>query len=149
MTIADFLSPADVLVGLRPQGKRALLEHLSRRAAETLALSADDLLTALLHREELGSTGVGEGVAIPHARFEALTHAHGILARLREPIPFGAVDDRPVDLVFLLVLPAGTPAGHLNALATVARRLRDRDIAAAMRHAKDATALAALAREGV
>lgn len=149
MTIADFLAPADVLVGLRSQNKRALLEHLSKRAAETLALPPDDLLAALLHRENLGSTGVGEGVAIPHARFEALTHPHGILARLREPIPFGAVDDRPVDLVFLLVLPAGGPPTHLNALAAVARRLRDRNVAAAMRQARDAAALAALAREGI
>ncbi len=149
MTTANFLAPADVLIGLRAPNKRALLDLLARRASETLAVSPDDLLATLLHREELGSTGVGEGIAIPHARIEAVGHPHGVLARLREPMAFGAVDDRPVDLVFLLILPAGSSADHLNALAAVARRLRDREVAAAMRQARDAAALHALMRDGL
>lgn len=149
MTIADFLAPADVVIGLRAPNKRALLELLARRAAETLAISSDELLATLLHREELGSTGVGDGIAIPHARLETVRHPHGILARLRDPMAFGAVDDRPVDLVFLLILPAGSSADHLNALAAVARRLRDREVAAAMRQARDAAALHALMRDGL
>lgn len=149
MTIADFLAPADALIGLRAPNKRALIELLARRAAETLAVSANDLLATLLHREELGSTGVGDGIALPHARIEAVRHPHGILARLRDPMAFGAVDDRPVDLVFLLILPAGPSADHLNVLAAVARRLRDPEVAAAMRQARDAAALHALMRDGL
>ena len=148
MTIDDLLAPADVLVGLRAAGKPALLDTLARRVADSLGLASGDVLAALSRREELGSTGVGEGVALPHARLEAIRDPFGLFARLREPIDFGAVDDQPVDLVFLLLLPAGPHADHLNALATVARRLRDKDGAAAMRKARDAAALHALMREG-
>jgi PTS system nitrogen regulatory IIA component len=148
MTIEDFLAPDDVLFGLRMSGKLALLDALSRRAGESLDLPAADLLAALLRREELGSTGIGDGIAIPHARLEAVRRPHGIFARLREPIEFGAVDDRPVDLVVLLLLPAGPSADHLNALAAVARRLRDRETATAMRQARDAAGLHCLILEG-
>jgi nitrogen PTS system EIIA component len=148
MTIDDILDPADVLVGLRAPNKTALLDALARRAADRTGLAPGDVLAALSRREELGSTGVGEGVALPHARLEAIRDPFGLFARLRDPIDFGAVDDQPVDLVFLLLLPAGPPADHLNTLATVARRLRDRDRAAAMRRARDAAALHALMREG-
>jgi PTS system nitrogen regulatory IIA component len=147
MIIDDILAPDDVLVGLRAANKRALLDTLARRAADSLGLFPEDVLSALLRREELGSTGVGEGVALPHARLDAIRHPHGVLARLREPIDFGAVDDRPVDLVFLLLQPAASSADPLNALASIARRLRDRDAAAAMRKARDAAALHALMRE--
>ncbi|MFY9290203.1 MAG: PTS sugar transporter subunit IIA [Methylorubrum rhodinum] len=141
MTIDDILAPSDVVHGLRASGKTALLEDLARRAAQSLDLDADTILGALVRREGLGSTGVGDGVALPHARLETVRKPFGLLARLREPLDFDAVDERPVDLVFLLLLPTGEGGGHLNALACVARRLRNRETAAALRAARDATGL--------
>ncbi|MGU3655365.1 MULTISPECIES: PTS sugar transporter subunit IIA [unclassified Methylobacterium] len=141
MTVDQILVPADALVGLRMASKGALLEELARRAAGALGLSAGAIHPALVRRETLGSTGIGDGIALPHARLDAVTRPYGILARLREPIDFEAVDDRPVDLVFLLLLPTAAEGEPLNALACVARRLRDPEAAAAMRAARDAAAL--------
>ena len=144
MSVDEILAPEDALVGLRAPGKRALLGNLAGRAAGRLGLPVEAILPPLLRREDLGSTGVGGGVALPHARLEAVRRPFGLLARLREPVDFDAVDDGPVDLVFLLLLPAGDEGGHLNALACVARRLRDPETAAALRGARDATGLHAL-----
>ncbi len=141
MTVDEFLAPEDALVGLRAASKRALLENLAGRASDRLAIAVDEILPALLRREDLGSTGVGDGVAMPHARLDAVRRPFGLLARLREPVAFEAVDDRPVDLVFLLLLPAGGESQNLNALACVARRLRAPETAAALRDARDAGAL--------
>ncbi|GAB6841700.1 PTS system nitrogen regulatory IIA component [Methylorubrum rhodinum] len=141
MTIDDILAPSDVVHGLRASGKTALLEDLARRAAQSLDLDADTILGALVRREGLGSTGVGDGVALPHARLETVRKPFGLLARLREPLDFDAVDERPVDLVFLLLLPTTEGGNHLNALACVARKLRDPETAAALRGARDATGL--------
>jgi nitrogen PTS system EIIA component len=145
MTIDDILAPADALVGLRASNKTALLDDLARRAAGTLGIDVAAILPALLRREDLGSTGIGDGIALPHARLDAVRRPHGILARLRDPIDFDAVDDRPVDLVFLLLLPADAEGENLNALACVARRLRDPEAAAALRRVRDARALHAAA----
>lgn len=147
MSVDRILAPSDALVGLRAAGKGALLEELARRAANALGLglAAETILPALIRRESLGSTGVGDGIALPHARLEGIARPYGILARLRDPIDFDAVDDRPVDLVVLLLLPAVAEGETLNALACVARRLRDPEAAAAMRAARDAAALYAAA----
>ncbi|MDE3746095.1 PTS sugar transporter subunit IIA [Methylobacterium radiotolerans] len=145
MTMDRILAPADVLVGLRAASKKALLEEMACRAASALGLAAETVLSALIRRETLGSTGIGDGIALPHARLEAVARPYGILARLRDPIEFDAVDDRPVDLVALLLLPTAAEGETLNALACVARRLRDPGAAAAMRGARDAAALHAAA----
>jgi PTS system nitrogen regulatory IIA component len=141
MTVDEILASDDVLVGLRAPGKKALLEALAGHAAARLGLGAEAILAPLLRREDLGSTGVGEGVALPHARLEGVTRPFGLLARLRDPIDYDAVDDRPVDLVCLLLLPADGESRNLNALACVARWLRDADTAAALRGARDAGVL--------
>ncbi len=141
MTVDDILAPEEVVLGLRASAKTALLEDLARRAAQSLALDAATILGALVFREGLGSTGIGDGVALPHARLESVRKPFGLLARLREPLDFDAVDERPVDLVFLLLLPTADGDDHLNALACVARKLRDPDIAAALRIARDAAGL--------
>ena len=146
MIIDDILAPSDVLVGLRATGKRSLIEILSQRAARACAIDPADLLAALLHREGLGSTGIGDGVALPHARLEPVRRPYGILARLRDPIDFEAVDERKVDLVVLLLLPSEPQDAPLNALACVARRLRDPATAAAMRRARDPATLFGLVR---
>jgi nitrogen PTS system EIIA component len=145
MTVDEILAPDRVFVGLRAASKAALLANLAGRVAEALGLGLDAILPALLRREALGSTGIGDGVALPHARLDALGHPFGVLARLRDPLDFEAVDDRPVDLVFLLLLPAAEHGEPLNALACVARRLREPEAVAAMRRARDAGGLFALA----
>lgn len=144
MTIDELLAPADVVHGLRAANKKVLLKELAHLSSLALGLVPEEILAALARREDLGSTGVGDGVALPHARLEAVRRPFGLLARLREPLDFEAVDERPVDLVFLLLLPAGAQSEHLNALACVARKLRDPETAAALRGARDATGLYAL-----
>ncbi|GJD35048.1 PTS sugar transporter subunit IIA [Methylobacterium aerolatum] len=144
MTVDEILAPEDALVGLRAASKMALLEAVAGRAADRLGLAAEAILAPVARREGLGSTGVGDGVALPHARLEGLDRPFGLLARLRDPVDFDAVDDRPVDLVFLLLLPVDGEARNLNALACVARWLRDPGTAASLRAARDAAALHAV-----
>ncbi len=124
MEIKEFLLPTDTLVKARGTDKTRLLQELAARAAATLNLDAKHICTALLKREELGTTGTGGGIAIPHARISDLKKPFGTLVRLKHAIDFDAIDGMPVDIVFLLLLPAqsGDP---LNALASVARRLRN------------------------
>ncbi len=138
MEIKDFLQPANVLIGLRVSDKIGLLQDLSKRAASELGIDAELVASAILKREELGSTGMGGGVALPHARMQEVKKPFGILARLRKEIDFAAIDAAPVDLFFLLLLPASSDGDQLNALAAVARRLRNPEIADALRTADDA-----------
>ena len=105
MKISDFLSPADVMLDVRASDKSRLLRQLSTQAAAEVGLDADEVSTQIAKREELGSTGVGNGVALPHARLKGLKAPFGLLARLRRGIDFEAIDDQPVDIVFLLLLP--------------------------------------------
>jgi nitrogen PTS system EIIA component len=135
MDIKEFLALSDTLIDVRASDKTRLLQELTRRAATILDLPAERISTEILKREELGSTGTGGGVALPHARIQGLNRSFGILARLNKPIDFEAIDGRPVDLVFLLLLPANPAENQLKALASVARKLRDaaclRDLRAA------------------
>ncbi len=123
MTISDFLSAEDVLIDVSAPGRRLLLDDLARKAALRLNNAAAEFSFELNKREDLGSTGVGHGVAIPHARLRSVLKPFGMLVRLKRPIDFSAIDGEPVDIVFLLLLPA-TESGYLGALASVARRLR-------------------------
>jgi PTS system nitrogen regulatory IIA component len=141
MKISEFLSPNDVMVDVRASDKHQLLRALAQRAASALNLPADNVSTELLKREELGSTGMGSGVAIPHARFQAAAKPFGILAKLKQPIDFEAIDGQPVDLVFVLLLPATTENSQLGALASVARKLTGSVALAQLRRAKNATEL--------
>jgi PTS system nitrogen regulatory IIA component len=141
MKMAEFLSPSDVVSGVRVQDKSRLLKELCNRAATSLKLDGDHLSAAILNREALGSTAMGGGVAIPHARIEHLIKPFGVLARLRKPIDFDAIDGQPVDLVFLLLLPTSWPAEQLSTLATVARRLREPSTVRDLRRAVDNVSL--------
>lgn len=138
MQVQDFLSPRRVVVDFRTASKVGLLRELSRRASEELKLPADVIASALLKREDLGSTGMGNGFAIPHATMPQLKAPYGMLVRLDQPIAFDAIDGEPVDLVFLLLVPEPSQGQPLNALACVARRLRDRGVLEALRDATDA-----------
>ena len=141
MDIKDFLTPSDVFVGICSSDKIRLLEDLCRRAASILKIDADKIAADILKREELGSTGMGGGVAIPHARIADVKKPFGLLARLKSAIEFDAIDRQPVDLVFLLLLPTAPAGEQLNALALVARRLRDADTLRNARRATDPSGL--------
>jgi PTS system nitrogen regulatory IIA component len=141
MNVSDFLAPTEVDIDIVAANKRELLDKLANRAGKVLGMPPERILTELLKREDLGSTGLGGGIAIPHARLARVGKAFGMLVRLRRPIDFDAVDEEPVDLVFLLLLPE-TPVGEqLGALACVARKIRVPAIAAALRGARDQTAI--------
>jgi nitrogen PTS system EIIA component len=141
MKVSDFLSPEDMLVGVRASDKGRLLEQLSTRAAAAVGLVAHEVVREVAKREDLGSTGVGNGVALPHARLHGLRAAFGLFARLSDPIDFEAIDGKPVDVVFLLLLPEAGGAGKGNALACVARALRQPDTLRKIRGAPDREAL--------
>ena len=137
MKISDFLSEPDVMLDVGERDKTRLLRRLSTQAAAVLGLNADEVSTQIAKREELGSTGVGNGVALPHARLRGLKEPFGLLARLRRGIDFEAIDDQPVDIVFLLLLPDAPDDAQLNALACVARALRDPEALQRVRRATD------------
>ena len=141
MTLSDFLLPSNVLLQKRAADSRQLLHELSQRAAACLGLDEAAIVAALLKREELGSTGMGNGVAIPHARLELVKKPFGLLVRLDQPVDFNAIDGRPVDLVFILLLPATGEGEHLGALALVARKLRVQDVLMKLRQGKSALEL--------
>jgi nitrogen PTS system EIIA component len=141
MQIADLIKPDRVLAALRASDKRNLLTLLSRAAAGALALEPQTVLDALVRREELGSTGVGNGVAMPHARIDDVKAPFCLVARLERPIDFAAIDATPVDLVALVLTPAGADAEHLSALACISRQLRDPKTAERARAAPNAAEL--------
>lgn len=138
MKINSFLLPGNVLVDVRTSDKVALLHELSQKAAAGTRIPAETIFNELSKREELGSTGIGEGVAIPHARLPGITKPFALAARLKPPINFDSIDSRPVDLVFLLLVPITSNKDHLNALATMSRKLRDRAIVEQLRASLDA-----------
>jgi PTS system nitrogen regulatory IIA component len=140
MEIRDFLSPDDAMNNVRAPDKTHLLQDLAARAAAALNLDANLVAIELLKREALGSTGTGEGVAIPHARIPDLKKPFGTLVRLRHAIDFEAIDGKPVDIVFLLLLPQ-SQGDPLNALASVARKLRDPGSVRRLRNAANDTEL--------
>ena len=149
MDIKDFLLPDNVMVDVHAADRDGLLKELSNRAATALNQERDQITAEIMKREDLGSTGIGGGVAIPHARIQGLDAPYGILARTKEPIDFRAIDDQPVDVVFLLLLPASAANGQLSALACVARKLRDGDTLRELRAATSGDAIyRAIARSG-
>jgi nitrogen PTS system EIIA component len=148
--IADLLpGPDAVLASVKASGKKALLAELASRAATVFKLDDRRLFDRLLERERLGSTGIGGGIAIPHARLTTLAKPVGMFARLAAPVDFESIDERPVDIVFLLVAPEGAGADHLKALARVSRLLRDRALVEKLRATESAEALYALLVESV
>ena len=141
MLIGDLIGPEHVIVGLRVADKAQLLQELARRAASALSLDQRVILDALQRRENLGSTGLGRGFALPHARLEALDRTYTLLVRLARPIDFNAIDGRAVDFVILLLTPANAGSQHLATLAAVSRPFRDEAFTQRLRQAADAKAL--------
>lgn len=141
MKISDLLSLTDVIIDVRASNKPLLLQELAAKAAASLNLRVDQIAPYLLKREELGSSGLGGGVAIPHARLPDLQRPYGLLAKLKQPVEFDAIDGQAVDIVFVLLLPANAEKGQLGALALVARTLRTSETLGRLRRAKDASEL--------
>jgi PTS system nitrogen regulatory IIA component len=147
MEITDLLAPEAVLPSLKAQGKKQLLQELAERAALLSGQPERRIFETLVERERLGSTGMGQGIAIPHGRLAGLTKIVGLFARMETPIAYDAVDNQPVDLVFLLLAPEGAGADHLKALARVSRLLRNQQTCEKLRAATKAEVLYALLTE--
>jgi nitrogen PTS system EIIA component len=147
MPLLDFLDPQAVLPALRVNGKKQALQELATHAARLTGLDQTAVFEALLQRERLGSTGIGEGIAIPHGKLPGLTHIFGLMARMEKPIEFEALDGQRVDILFLLLAPEGAGADHLKALSRVARVLREPGLIERVRATRDAAALYAIMTE--
>jgi PTS system nitrogen regulatory IIA component len=146
MPLTDLIAPDAVIPALKVNNKKQAIQELAAKAAELTGQNERAILEILLQREKLGSTGVGNGIAIPHGKLPTLAKLFGLFARLNRPVDFEALDGQPVDLIFLLLAPEAAGADHLKALARVARLLRDADVAHKLRESSDAMALyAALA----
>jgi PTS system nitrogen regulatory IIA component len=144
MPLTDVVALDAIIPALKVNGKKQALQELAGRAAQISGENERTIFEILMQREKLGSTGVGNGIAIPHGKLTKLGKLFGLFARLERPIDFEALDGQPVDLVFLLLAPEGAGADHLKALARVARLLRDPDIARKLRESRDAEAIYAV-----
>ena len=144
MTLTDLVAPNAILPALKANSKKQAIQELAARASELTGQNERAILEILLQREKLGSTGVGNGIAIPHGKLPKLGRLFGLFARLERPIDFESLDGQPVDLCFLLLAPEAAGADHLKALARVARLLRDAEIARKLRESRDADAIYAV-----
>ena len=144
MQIGELLDRNAIALRVSAANKRQALAVIAEIAARTLGLDAADILDALAEREQAGSTGVGHGVAAPHARLEGLERMRGVFVRLDQPVEFEAVDDQPVDLIFALFAPLDAGSEHLRALARVSRLLRQAELREQLRQARTADAIHAL-----
>ncbi|MGE0723976.1 MAG: PTS IIA-like nitrogen regulatory protein PtsN [Alphaproteobacteria bacterium] len=144
MDIDHLLTPEAVIPRLKAGGKKQALQELARKAAQITGLAERAIFDVLLERERLGTTGVGNGIAIPHGKLAELKRIYGVFARLERPIDFDAIDEQPVDLLFLLLAPESAGADHLKALARVSRLFRDRAICEKLRGTDNADALYAI-----
>ena len=147
MEINDLLVPEGVVADLKATSKKQALQDLAKRAAEVSGLHERAIFDVLMERERLGTTGVGNGIAIPHGKLASLDRLHGLFARLEQPSDFHAIDERPVDLIFVLLAPENAGADHLKALARISRLLRNNGICDKLRGTDSAEALFAILTE--
>lgn len=141
MGLSDLLAETAILGSLKVNSKKQCLQIMCERASAQTGLSAREIFDVVLQREKLGSTGVGQGIAIPHGKLPNIDKIVGVFARLEAPIEFDALDDQPVDLVFMLLAPETAGADHLKALSRIARVLRDTDRLEKLRENDDPTVL--------
>ena len=144
MEISDLITPDSIFSKLPATSKKQALQELAKRASDISELNERVIFDALIERERLGTTGVGNGIAIPHGKLAGLDRLHGLFARLDKPIEFDSIDEQPVDLIFLLLAPECAGADHLKALARVSRLVRDRLTCEKLRGSEDPNALYAL-----
>ena len=141
MDLSDLVAPQAIIPALKANSKKQVLQIMAEKAADLTGLEERVVLDTILQREKLGSTGVGNGIAIPHGKLAHLNNIVGVFARLDTPVDFEALDDEPVDLVFLLLAPESAGADHLKALSKIARVLRDPDMVQKLRTTHEAQAL--------
>ena len=141
MDLSDLVTQKAILPAVKAGSKKQLLQTVAEKAAEITGLSERDIFDTIMQRGKLGSTGVGNGIAIPHGKLKSLSGITGVFARLETPVDFEALDDEPVDLVFLLLAPESAGADHLKALSRIARILREQDMVTKLRATKDSAAL--------
>ena len=144
MTLTDLVAPNAIIPALKVNNKKQAIQEISARAAELTGQNERTVLEILMQREKLGSTAVGNGVAIPHGKLAKLGRLFGLFARLERPIDFDALDGQPVDIIFVLIAPEGAGADHLKALARVARLMRTPDTAKLLRESRDREAIYAV-----
>ena len=144
MDLSDLIDASAIMPALKANSKKQLLQLLAEKAATQTGLPERLIFDTILQRERLGSTGVGNGIAIPHGKLNGVSRMFGVFARLETPVDFEALDDQPVDLVFQLLAPEGAGADHLKALSLIARQLRDPETVAKIRATRDANAIYAL-----
>ena len=141
MALADLLQQDAIIPALKVNSKKQLLQELAAKAARITGVPEREVFDVILQRERLGSTGVGHGIAIPHGKLASINSIVGVFARLDNAVDFEALDDQPVDLVFLLLAPEGAGADHLKALSRIARVLRDPELVAKLRATDSDTAI--------
>ena len=141
MALADLLALNAIIPALKAGSKKQVLQEMSIKAAKLTGLPERDIFDVILQRERLGSTGVGHGIAIPHGKMTTIDKIVGIFARLDTPVDFEALDDQPVDIIFMLLAPEGAGADHLKALSRIARVLRDQDLVAKLRATDSASGI--------
>ncbi len=149
MEINDLVSTSGVVSNLKVSSKKQAIQELARRVAEISGQPERAVFDVLMERERLGTTGVGNGIAIPHGKLENLDSLYGLFARLETPVDFQAIDDQPVDLIFLLLAPESAGADHLKALARVSRLLRDKPTCKKLRGTNTVDGLYAILTESM
>jgi|SRR4051812_32948882 nitrogen PTS system EIIA component len=148
MSLKDLLNADAILPSLKVNSKKQALQELSEKAGLVSGIASREIFDALLQRERLGSTGVGNGIAIPHGKLAKAGRIFGVFARLERPIDYEALDGAPVDLMFLLIAPETAGADHLKALARTARLFRDPVVTAKIRATRDAAAIYTMLTQG-
>ncbi|WP_375658417.1 PTS IIA-like nitrogen regulatory protein PtsN [Bartonella sp. MR30HLJHH] len=144
MNLSELIAPEAIIPALKANSKKQVLQILAEKASKLTGLSEHVIFDVVLQREKLGSTGLGGGIAIPHGKLPDINRIIGIFARLESPVDFEALDDEPIDLVFLLLAPENAGADHLKALSQIARVLRHTDVVQKLRNTHNASALYAL-----
>lgn len=144
MRLSEIMSANSVVLSLKANNKRQLLQELAQKASELTGINDRTIFDTILERENLGSTGFGGGTALPHGRLSELQEVFGLFVRLTSPIDFDAIDNKPVDLVFLLLSPESNGADHLTALAQISRILKDEETCAKLRAASSKEEIQAL-----
>ena len=148
MCVAEMIQSSAVMPMLRATTKRAVLVEMSERAAQVSGLPCRDVLDAVLLRESLDSTGIGDGIAVPHGKVEGSDAIVGVFAKCEKPVPFDAIDGAPVDMLFMLIASEAAGADHLKALARVTRLFRDASVRAQLRATRDPASLFAILTRG-
>ncbi len=144
MKISEMMTEDSVMLGIKAGTKRQLLQEMADKAAALTGADSRSIFDTLLERENLGSTGFGSGTALPHGRFNGLKKIHAIFAKLSAPVDFEAIDNKPVDLVFMLLSPEDSGADHLTALAQISRILKNETLCQKLRQIKKAEEIYAL-----